>query len=218
MPNPNDGLIAAYANTLNKTNPAGDTMAGLLVAQSGVSTQALPAGYLGQSVSPDVLSPTAVTLTTAYGVLTRVVVPVAGTSTYLDTVFTSAGTVTGAIWGLYTGTAAAPVAWTAESHTVVTGAAGLFSIPWVTPVALMPGTYYVYQCVTGTTPSMPGVTATSTGSIGATVMNPNCSLASGTLNSAQLASAAPTTISGTTQLTFGTGWALNASKLWYGVR
>jgi hypothetical protein len=197
MPNPNDGIIAAYAN---------------------VASQALPSGYLGWSDNPDMLSPTAVVLTTAYGVLTRASVPLAGQTTYLDTVFTSAGTVTGAIWGLYSSLTAGPVAWTAESHTTVTGAAGLYSIPWVTPVFLTAGTYYVYQCVTGTTPSMPAVTATATGSIGATILNPNCSLASGTLNSAQLSSGAPTTISGTTTLTLGTGWALNASKLWYGIR
>jgi hypothetical protein len=194
------------------------TVAGLITAQSGVSTQAIPAGYLGQSVNPDALSATAVVLTTAYGVLTRVTVPVSGLSTYLDVVLTTGNTVTNAVWALYAGTASNPVAYTAESHTTVSGTANLYSIPWATPVNLTAGTYYIYQCVTGTTPSMPGVTATSTGSIGATIMNPNCALASGTLNSAQLASGAPTAITGTTQLTFGTGWALNASKIWYGIR
>jgi hypothetical protein len=218
--NPNDGVIAAYADTINSTSPLPQTVAGLIVAQSGVSTQALAAGYLGQSVAPEVLSPTAVTLTTAYGYLTRVYVPVAGTSTYLDTILTTGNAVTNAIWGLYTGTGVNPVAYTAESHTTVSGTANLYSIPWVTPVALTPGFYYVYQCLTGTTPSMPGVTATTTGSIGATVMNPNCSLSATvpTLNAAVLASGAPTTISGTTQLTWGTAWALSASKLFYGLR
>ena len=102
-------------------------------------------------------------LTTAYGYLTRIYVPVAGTCTYLDTVFTTGNTVTNAIWGLYTGSGVNPVAYTAESHLVVTGTAGLYSIAWTTPVALTPGYYYVYQEVEGTTPSMPGVTATSTG-------------------------------------------------------
>jgi hypothetical protein len=210
--------VESAANPESLNGPL--TVAGLITAQAGVSTQALPAGYLGQSVTSDLLSPTAVVLTTAYGVLTRIFIPVSGTSTYLDTVFTTGNAVTNAVWALYTGTAANPVAYTAESHATVTGAAGLYSIPWSTPVVLPAGFYYVYQEVTGTTPSMPGVTATSTGSIGATVMNPNCSLSAAvpTLNSAQLASGAPTSITGTTQLTFGTGWALNASKLWYGIR
>jgi hypothetical protein len=196
------------------------SVAGLITPQSGVSTQALPTGYLGQSIEPSVLSPTAVVLTTAYGYLTRVYVPVSGLSTYLDVVFTTGNAVTNAIWGLYTGSGVNPVAYTAEAHATVTGAAGLYSIPWATPVNLTPGYYYVYQEVTGTTPSMPGVTATSTGSIGATILNPNCSLSATvpTLNSALLASGAPTTISGTTQLTWGTSWALAASKLWYGIR
>jgi hypothetical protein len=220
MGNANDGIIAGYANTINSTSTANQTVAGLIVAQSGVSTQALPNTYLGQSVPPEALSATAVTLTTAYGYLTRVYVPVSGTSTYLDVVFTTGNTVTNAIWGLYTGTGVAPVAYTAEAHTTVSGTANLYSIPWVTPVALTPGFYYVYQCVTGTTPSMPGVTSTSTGSIGATIMNPNCSLSATvpTLNSADLSSGAPTTISGTTTLAWGTSWALFTSKLWYGIR
>lgn len=212
----NDGIIAAYAKTINSTSPLPQTVAGLIVAQSGVSTQAVAGGYLGQSMAPEVLSPTALTLVTAYGYLTRVVVPVSGTTTYLDVVVTSA-TFTNAIWGLYTGTGTNPVAYTAESHGTLS-AAGLYSIPWVTPAALAPGTYYVYQEVTGTSPTMPGVIATATGSVGATIMNPNVALASGTLNSALLASGAPTTISGTTQLTFGTGWALNPQKIWYGIR
>lgn len=100
----------------------------------------------------------------------------------------------------------------------MSGTAGLYSIPWVTPAALTPGDYYLYQEVTGTTPSMPGVTATSTGAIGATVMNPNCVLAAGTLNAAALSSGAPTSITSTTTLAFGTSWAFSASKLWYGLR
>jgi hypothetical protein len=221
MPNPNDGVIAAYADTLSNAGGTINgplTVTGALTAPSLISSPPLAAGYLGQSVSPDVLSPTAVVLTTAYGYLTRVNVPVAGTSTYLDVVLTSGGTVTNAIWGLYTGTGVNPVAWTAQSSGAVTGAAGLYSIPWVTPVALAPGFYYVFQEVTGTTPSMPAVTATTTGSIGATILNPNCSLAGGTLNSALLASGAVTTIGATTQLAWGTSWAFAASKLWYGIR
>ena len=204
---------SSNAETLNGTL----TVAGLITATTGVSTTALPTSYLGWSVAPEALSPTAVVLTTAYGVLTRVNVPVGGTSTYLDVIFTAYGSPSNAIWGLYTGTGVAPIAYTAESHASITGN-GLTSIPWVTPVALAPGNYYVYQEYTATTPSMPGVTASSTGSVGATIMNPNCSLASGTLNSAQLSSGAPTTISASTTLTFGTGWALNASKLFYGLR
>jgi hypothetical protein len=200
------------------TSPA--TFAGVITAQSGVSTQALAAGYLGQSIPPDSLSSTVVSLTTAYGYLTRVFVPVSGTSSYLDVVFTTGNTVTNAVWALYTGSGVNPVAYTAESHATVSGTAGLYSIPWVTPAALPAGWYYVYQEVTGTTPSMPGVTATSTGSIGATVLNPNCSLSATppTLSSAQLTSGAPTTVSGTTQLTWGTSWALASSKIWYGLR
>src|ERR1039457_6486610 len=101
MPNPNDGIIAS---SQGGTISGPMTVTGLITAQGGVSTQAVAGGYLGQSVSPDVLSATAVVLTTAYGYLTRVVVPVSGTSTNLDVVFTSGGTVTNAIWGLYTGT------------------------------------------------------------------------------------------------------------------
>ncbi len=200
---PNDGVIASEAQV------------------QALQTAITPAGgYLGQSVSQDALSPTAVVLTTAYGYLTRVMVPVGGPCTFLDVVLTSAGAVTNAIWGLFTGTGVAPLAWTAESHAAVTAAAGLYSIPWVTPVQLDPGTYYVYQEVTGTTPSMPGVTATATGSIGASILNPNRSLSATppSLNTALLASGAPTTISGSTTLAWGTGWALAASKLWYGLR
>jgi len=220
VPNANDGLIAAYGNTINSTSTSPQTVAGLIVAQSGVSTQALPAGYLGQSIAPEVLSSTAVVLTTAYGYLTRINVPVSGTSTYLDVVLTTGNTVTNAIWGLYTGSGVNPVAWTAEAHATVTGTANLYSIPWVTPVALTAGTYYVYQELTGTTPSMPGVTATATGSIGATILNPNCSLSATvpTLNAADLTSGAPTTIGSTTTLAWGTSWALTATKLWYGLR
>lgn len=201
MANPNDGLIAPSAQF-----------------QSLASAVAPQAGYLGQSVNPDVLSATAVVLTTAYGYLTRVVVPVGGLSTFLDTVFTTGNTVTNAVWALYTGSGVNPLAWTAESHATVTGTAALYSIPWTVPVQLSAGVYYVYQEVTGTTPSMPGVTATSTGSIGATILNPNCSLAGGSLNSAQLASGAPTSITSTTTLAWGTSWAFATSKLWYGLR
>jgi hypothetical protein len=224
---PNTALVSTPGSPLTGESPASPmtlggplTVAGLITALSGVSTQAVAGGYLGQSVNPDSLSPTAAVLTTAYGYLTRVYVPVAGTPAGLDVIFTTGNTVTNAIWGLYTGTGVNPVAWTAEAHLTVTGAAGLYSIPWVTPPALTPGYYYVYQEVTGTTPSMPGVTATSTGSIGATVLNPNCSLSATppTLNSALLASGAPTTIGATTQLAWGTSWALAASKLWYGIR
>ena len=222
---PNSLLVAGTNNgplaVESVQNPA--TVNGVLTAQSeiiaqaGVSTNALAAGYLGQSVSSDLLSPTAVVLTTAYGYLTRVTVPVSGLTTYLDVIFTAYGSPSGAIWGLYTGSGVNPVAWTAESHTSVTGN-GLTSIPWVTPVNLAAGTYYVYQCYTATTPSVPAVTATATGSAGTTIMNPNCALASGTLNSAVLSSGAPTTIGSTTQLTWGTSWAFFASKIWYGIR
>jgi hypothetical protein len=218
---PNSVLVTGGNNgplaTENISTPA--TFNAEVTALGGISTQALAAGYLGQSLPSDLLSATAVVLTTAYGYLTRVTVPVSGVSTYLDVIFTAYGSPSGAIWGLYTGTGVAPVAWTAESHTSVT-ANGLTSIPWTAPVSLAAGTYYVYQCYTGTTPSMPGVTATSTGSVGAAVMNPNCSLSATvpTLNSAQLTSGAPTTISGTTTLAWGTSWALAATKLWYGIR
>lgn len=40
MANPNDGIVAAYGNTLNKVSPAGDTMAGLLTLGGGTSTAA----------------------------------------------------------------------------------------------------------------------------------------------------------------------------------
>jgi hypothetical protein len=218
---PNSVLVTGGSNgplaTESAATPA--TFNAEITALGGISTQQLPAGYLGQSVSSDVLAAAAVVLTTAYGYLTRVTVPVSGLTTYLDVIFTAYGSPTGAIWGLYTGSGVNPVAWTAESHTSVT-ANGLTSVPWVTPVNLAAGTYYVYQCYTGTTPSMPGVTAVSTGSVGATVMNPNCSLSATvpTLNAAQLASGAPTTIGSTTQLTWGTSWALSASKVWYGIR
>lgn len=226
MPNANDGVIAAYGNTINTQLTTNQTMSGpltvngVITAAGGVSTQAPASGYLGQSITSDLLSATAVSLTTAYGYLTRVFVPVGGLTTYLDVIFTTGNTVTNAIWGLYTGTGVDPVAYTAEAHTTVSGTAGLYSIPWATTVTLTPGYYYVYQEVTGTTPSMPGVTATSTGSIGATVLNPNCSLSATppTLNAAQLASGAPTTISGTTTLAWGTSWTLATSKLWYGIR
>lgn len=219
MGNNNDGLIAGYPNTINSTSPLPQSVAGLIVAESGVSTQAVAGGYLGQSVNTEILSPTAVVLTTAYGYLTRVYVPVSGTSTYLDVIFTAYGSPSNSIWGLYTATGVGPVAWTAESHALIT-ANGLTSVPWVTPVALTPGYYYVFQEHTATTPSMPAVTATATGSVGAAVMNPNCSLSATvpTLNSAVLTSGAPTTIGATTTLAWGTSWALSASKLWYGIR
>ena len=217
MPNPNDGVIAAYPNTLPSTGPATFTgpltVTGLVTASAGVSTQAVAGGYLGQSLSPDVLSSSAVVLTTAYGYLTRVTVPVSGLATYLDVILTTGNTVTNAIWGLYTGTGVNPIAWTAQSSATVTGAAGLYSIPWTAPVTLAAGTYYVFQELTGTTPAMPGVTGVS-----ATALNPNCSLAAGTLNSALLATGAVTTIGATTTLAFGTSWALAATKLWYGIR
>jgi len=214
-----NGPLAAESAANPATFNAPLTANGLITDVAGVSTQALAAGYLGQSLPSDLLSATAVVLTTAYGYLTRVNVPVSGLTTYLDVILTAYGSPSGAIWGLYTGSGVNPVAWTAESHTSVTGN-GLTSIPWVTPVQLAAGTYYVYQCYTGTTPSMPGVTATSTGSVGATVMNPNCSLSATvpTLNSASLSSGAPTTIGASTQLTWGTSWALAATKLWYGIR
>lgn len=215
----NDGLIAPYASSLSTTLTTPQTVAGLIVAQSGISTQAVAGGYLGQSIAPEILSPTAVVLTTAYGYLTRIYVPVSGTSTYLDVIFTAYGSPSNAIWGLYTATGVAPVAYTAESHASVT-ANGLTSIPWVTPVVLAPGFYYVYQEYTATTPSMPGVTATSTGSVGAAILNPNCSLSATvpTLNAAVLTSGAPTTISASTTLAWGTSWALSTTKLWYGIR
>jgi hypothetical protein len=219
---PNSVLVTGGINgplaTENISTPA--TFNAEITALGGINTQALAAGYLGQSLPSDLLSATAVVLTTAYGYLTRVYIPVSGVSTYLDTVLTTGNTVTNAIWGLYTGTGVNPVAWTAESHATVSGTANLYSIPWVTPVTLASGYYYVYQEVTGTTPSMAGVTATSTGSIGATIMNPNNSLSATvpTLNSAQLASGAPTTIGSTTTLAWGTSWALAATKLWYGIR
>src|SRR5271170_5331136 len=139
MPNPSDGIVAAFADTLPNTGPAtftgALTVTGLITAQGGVSTQAVAGGYLGQSVSSDLLSPTAVVLTSAYGYLTRVTVPVGGVSTYLDVMFTAYGSPSNAIWGLFTGTGVAPVAWTAESHASIT-ANGLTSIPWVSTVTL----------------------------------------------------------------------------------
>jgi hypothetical protein len=215
----NNGPLAAESTANPATFNAPVTADGLITALGGVSTQALPTGYLGQSVSPEALSATAVVLTTAYGYLTRVYVPVSGLSTYIDVILTANGSPSNAIWGLYTGSGVNSVAWTAESHATITGN-GLFSIPWVTPVNLTAGFYYVYQEYTGTTPSMPGVTASSTGSVGATILNPNCSLSATvpTLNAASLSSGAPTTIGSTTQLTWGTAWALSASKLWYGIR
>jgi len=215
-----NGILSAESVASPETLNGPLTVAGLITATSGVSTQALAAGYLGQSVNPDALSATAVVLTTAYGYLTRVSVPVSGLSTYLDVIFTTGNTVTNAVWALYTGTGVNPVAYTAESHTTVSGTANLYSIPWATPVQLTAGTYYLYQEVTGTTPSMPGVTATSTGSIGATVLNPNCSLSATvpTLNSAVLTSGAPTSVTGTTTLAWGTSWALASTTLWYGIR
>jgi len=218
---PNSVLVTGGNNgplaTENISTPA--TFNAEITALGGINTQQLPAGYLGQSISSDVLSATAVVLTTAYGYLTRVVVPVAGVTSYLDVILTAYGSPTGAIWGLYTGSGVNPVAWTAESHASITGN-GLTSVPWVTPASIAAGTYYVYQCYTATTPSMPGVTATSTGSAGAAIMNPNCSLSATvpTLNSAVLTSGAPTTIGSTTQLTWGTSWAFAATKLWYGIR
>jgi hypothetical protein len=216
----NNGILAVEGTANPVAFSAPFTAAGLVTAQAGVSTQAIPSGYLGRSVDPDALSATAVVLTTAYGYLTRVTVPVSGVSTYLDVIFTTGNTVTNAVWALYTGTGVNPVAYTAESHATVSGTANLYSIPWATPVTLAAGTYYVYQEVTGTTPSMPGVTATSTGSIGATVLNPNCSLSATvpTLNSAVLTSGAPTSVTGTTTLAWGTSWALASTKLWYGIR
>lgn len=241
MPN-NDGVIAAYGNTLSKST-AGDTMAGPLTCSStlavaGASTlagnvavggnlavtgaitypgsipvQSLSAGYAGQSLPPEVLPSAALTLTTAYGYLTRVNVTAAATTSYLDVVFTSTGAVTNAVWALYSATAANPLAYTAEAHLTVTGAAGLYSIPWTAPVALMPGLYYIFQEVTGTAPAMPAVTAPA-----AAVMNAGTALASGTLNSALLATGAPTAVTGSTQLAFGTSWAQSASKIWYGLR
>lgn len=227
MANANDGVIAPFSDVLSLDQ--GGTVAGpatfsqVITAKGGISTQAVApgaGGYLGWSLDPDTLSATAVVLTTAYGYLTKVKVPISGLCTYLDVIFTTGNTVTNAIWGLYTGTGVNPVAYTAEAHTTVSGTAGLYSIPWVTPVTLAAGTYFVYQEVTGTTPSMPGVTATSTGTIGSTVLNPNCSLSATppTLNSAQLASGAPTTIGASTTLAWGTSWALSASKLWCGLR
>jgi hypothetical protein len=215
-----NGPLAVESATSPATFNAPFTADGLITALGGVSTQSLAAGYLGQSVNPDALSATAVVLTTAYGYLTRVSVPVSGLSSYLDVVLTTGNTVTNAVWALYTGSGVNPVAYTAESHATVSGTANLYSIPWATPVNLAAGTYYVYQELTGTTPSMPGVTATSTGSIGATVLNPNCSLSATvpSLNSAVLTSGAPTSVTGTTQLTWGTSWALTTSKLWYGIR
>lgn len=215
----NDGLIAPYSRTIDTLSTSPQTVAGLIVPQSGVSTQALPAGYLAMSVPSESLSATAVVLTTAYGYLTRLYVPVSGLATYLDVILTANGSPSNAIWGLYTGSGVNPVAYTAESSASITGN-GLFSIPWVTPVNLTPGFYYVYQEYTATTPSMPGVTATATGSAGAAIMNPNCSLSATppTLNSAVLTSGAPTTIGATTKLTWGTSWALATTKLWYGIR
>lgn len=40
MSNPNDGIVAAYANALNKTATAGDSMAGLLTLNGGTNTAA----------------------------------------------------------------------------------------------------------------------------------------------------------------------------------
>lgn len=215
----NDGLIAPYASSLSTTLTTPQTVQGPVSFASGIGNQSPANGYLGMSVPPETLSPTAVVLTTAYGYLTRVYVPVTGPCTYLDVIFTANGSPTNAIWGLYTGTGVNPVAYSAESHASITGN-GLFSIPWVTPVTLTPGYYYVYQEYTATTPSMPGVTASATGSVGATILNPNCSLSATvpTLNTALLASGAPTAITGTTQLAWGTSWALATTKLWYGLR
>lgn len=223
--NANDGVVAGYPNSIQNDLTTSQTIAGplvvagLITALGGVSTSAPQSGYLGQSITIDNLSPTACVLTTAYGYLTRVIVPVGGLSTYLDVILTAYGSPSNAIWGLYTGSGVAPVAYTAESHASITGN-GLVSIPWVNTVTLTPGTYYVYQEYTATTPSMPGNTATATGSQGAAIMNANCSLSATppTLNSALLASGAPTTIGASTTLTWGTGWAAAAAKIWYGIR
>lgn len=189
----------------------------------GIATTPAGNGYQAWSLIPEDAYQT-FTPTTLVGYLTRVVASTGGPSGHLDMVLHSAGTVTNAVFALYSGAsfATGPIVWTADQHAAF--AAGTVSMTWNgagSPASanLAAGvTYWVYtEITTSAAPTIAG--AVPTGAQSAVILNVNLTATSSFANnSMSLAAGAPTTIASNTTLTPQTSWANLNSKMWFGLR
>lgn len=204
----------------DQSNLPGSLESGGSGGSLGPSTPAAN-GYLAWSMIPEDVIATNAHATTA-GFLTRVVAGVGGVSSHLDFVVISSGAVTNAVFALYTGPAFAtgPLAWSADVHTTITGAAGLYSITWggassPASVNLQAGsTYWVYSEITGTSPTLGGSAGASAASMNAN-LTASASFAN---NSLTIATGPYTALTSASTITPQTTWANSATKMWFGLR
>jgi hypothetical protein len=125
VPNPNDGLIAAYGNTINKLAPAGDTMTGPLTCLSTLSVAGPVAvsGGTNTSGSAAVLTPTF-----ANGTASRL------SDTSRDYIVYLAVTVSGTATSVAIGPTSTPANTVQPSSSVTAGQVIMFRLPagwWV---------------------------------------------------------------------------------------
>lgn len=188
----------------------------------GIAATPAGNGYLGWSMIPeDAIASNSHTSTQAF--LVRVVASTGGSCGHLDMVFTTLGTVSNAVFGIYNAAsfAVGPLAWTGQVSASLTAPTGMTSLTWngassPASVNLQAGsTYWIYYELTFST-------ATNlAGSAGANITSMNANLtasATNANNSMVLASGGPTSLTASTTLTPQTSWINNALKTWFGLR
>lgn len=183
-----------------------------------------PAGnnYLGWSMIPeDAIASNSHTSTQAF--LVRVVAASGGPAGHLDLAFTTLGTVSNAVFGLFNASsfAVGPLAWTAEVHASLQAPGTMTSLTWngtnspASPSLVAGTVYWIYYELTFST-------ATNlAGSAGANAATMNANLtasATNANNSMVLTSGGPTSLAANTTLAPQTSWANNALKTWFGLR
>lgn len=183
-----------------------------------------PAGnnYLAWSMIPeDAIASNSHTSTQAF--LVRVVAATGGPAGHLDMAFTTLGTVSNAVFGIYNAAsfAVGPLAWTAEVHASLQAAGTMTSLTWngassPASINLQAGaTYWIYYELTFST----GTNLAGSAGANAISMNPNLTAsATNANNSMVLTSGGPTSLTATTTLTPQTSWANNALKTWFALR
>lgn len=181
--------------------------------------------YLGWTMTTEDAT-SSVAVTTGNGWLMRVIPATGGPCGHLDVPVTSALAVTNAVFGIYSGPsfAVGPLAWTADVHATITGAAGLYGLTWngassPASVNLVAGqTYWIYMEITGTTPTISGSSASGL------VLNANLTASASFADNAMTNAAAntpPTTLAANTTLAPQTNWAPVTGvtgKFWFGLR
>ncbi len=160
--------------------------------------------------------------TSTNGWLTRVFVPTTFSCGHIDIAVTSSGSVTNAVFGLYSGSsfAVGPLAWTADVHSTITGAAGLYGLTWngassPSAVTLTGGNFYwVYSEITGTSPTLAG-SAMASAAVANANLTASATYANNTLN---IGTGPYTTLTSASTITPQTTWANSATKMWFGLR